>query len=240
MRRVLTLTMKELRQMFLSPIAYAFMMVFVAFVTYMFFRTFFLAGQASLARFFEWFPVAYVLLVPGIVMRVWSEERKQGTLEFLLTSPAETWQVVLAKFLAGTTLVALCVLLTLWVPRTVAQFGDLDPGPVWGGYIGAILMGATFVAIGMFCSAFTADQNVSFLVSVAVLFIVMIMGHWWFQTGMGPGSWFGVIGRHLSPTSHFESIGRGVIDIRDVFYFVATTGVFLYLNTRLIELQRWR
>jgi len=240
MRNVLTLTMKELRQMFLSPIAYAFLMVFIFFVTFMFFRIFFLAGQASLTEFFMWFPIAFAIFVPGIVMRVWAEERKQGTLEFLLTSPAETWQVVTAKFIAGSTLVSLCVLLTLGVPYTVAQYGDLDPGPVWGGYLGAILMGSTCVAIGMFCSAFTSDQIVSFLVSVIVLLSLILAGHGFIQSEFEPGSTFAFVARHVSPTTHFDSIGRGVVDIRDLFYYAATIVVFLYLNTRVIDLRRWR
>jgi len=239
-RNVLTLTGKELRQMFLSPIAYAFLIALVSFVTFMFFRIFFLAGQASLTEFFMWFPLAFPIFVSGIVMRVWAEERKQGTLEFLLTSPAETWQVVTAKFLAGSTLVTLCVLLTLGVPYTVSLYGDLDPGPVWGGYLGTILMGSACVAIGMFCSAFTSDQIVSFLVSIIVLLALILAGHGFVQSEFEPGSTLAFIARHISPTTHFESIGRGVVDIRDIFYFLATIVVFLYLNTRVIDLRRWR
>ncbi len=235
-----TLTMKELRQMFLSPIAYVFLAVFVVFVTFIFFRTFFLIGQASMSEFFFWFPLAFAIFVPGIVMRVWAEERRQGTMEFLLTSPVEIWQIVLSKFIAGVVLVSLCAALTIWVPITVARYGALDPGPVWGGYLGSVFMGATCVAIGMFISAFTSDQIVSFLLSVIVLLTLVLIGHPFIQSGLEPGSTFGYVARHISPTTHFDSIGRGVIDVRDLYYYGAMIALFLYLNTRVIELRRWR
>ncbi|MHC4954041.1 MAG: ABC transporter permease [Planctomycetota bacterium] len=235
-----TLTGKELRQMFLSPIAYAFLMVFVAFITYMFFRGFFLAGQATMSVFFAWFPLAFAVFVPGVVMRMWAEEWKQGTMEFLLTNPIETWQIVAAKFISGLTLVVLCVLLTLLVPYTVSLYGDLDPGPVWGGYLGAVLMGAACLAAGMFFSSFTQDQVVSFLISLTVLLMLVLMGMPFVQAELEPGSWFGTLAYHISPTSHFESIGRGVIDVRDLYYFGSAIVVFLYFNTLVIDLRRWR
>ena len=240
MGSVLTLARKEMRHIFLSPIAYAFLIVFVLFVTYMFFRTFFLYREATMAGLFYWFPLAFAAVIPGITMRTWAEERKQGTLEFLLTSPIETWHIVLGKFLASMALVTLCVLLTLLVPYTVGKFGDLDPGPVWGGYIGALLMGGTCIAIGMFCSSFAEDQIVSFLVSLIVLLALVMLGLPFIQSEFSPGSFFGKFARICSPTTHFESIGRGVIDLRDIYYFVATTGLFLYLSAQVIELRRWK
>lgn len=240
MRSVGTLALKEIRQLFLSPIAYAFMVVFVFFVTFMFFREFFLVRQVSLQGLFSWFPLAFAVVIPGITMRMWAEERKQGTIEFLLTAPVETWHIVLGKFLAGLALLSLCVLLTLLVPYTVAHFGDLDPGPVWGGYLGSILMGGTTIAIGMFLSAFTQDQIVSFLVGVTVLLALVLLGHNYVASEFTAGSWFGAFAQVISPTTHFESIGRGVVDLRDVYYFVAIAALFLYLNARVIDLRRWR
>ncbi|MEM8882820.1 MAG: ABC transporter permease [Planctomycetota bacterium] len=240
MGNVWTLTRKELRQMFLSPIAYAFIIVFTAILTFFFFRTFFLFRQASMQEFFRLVPLAMMVLVPGIVMRMWAEERSRGTLEFLLTSPVEPWQVVVSKFLAGSALVTLCMLLTLYVPYTVASYGDLDPGPVWGGYVGSILMGAACVAIGMFCSAFTSDQIVSFLASALVIGFLILGGHWLIQSGFEPGDWMGRVLRIISPTTYFESLGRGVIDLRDVYFYLAIIVVFLYLNTRAVDYKRWR
>jgi ABC-2 type transport system permease protein len=206
----------------------------------MFFRTFFLEGQATMNNFFGLFPIAFAVVIPGLTMRMWAEERKQGTIEFLLTSPIETWQIVLAKFLAGLSLVVLCVVMTLLVPMTVSGYGPLDWGPVVGGYLGAIFLGGTFIAVGMFLSAFTQDQIVSFLVGVIVILALVLIGHPFISSEFGAGSWFGAISRGISPTSRYESIGRGVIDLRDIYYFVAMSGFFLYLNARAIDLRRWR
>ncbi|MFB3065249.1 MAG: ABC transporter permease subunit [Planctomycetota bacterium] len=239
MRSVLTLTLREIRQTFLSPIAYAFLVVFVLFTTFMFFRVFWLAETISMAGFFGLLPLAFAIVIPGITMRTWAEERKQGTMELLLTAPIEVRHIVLAKFLASLTLVLVCLLLTLYVPYTVAAFGDLDPGPVWGGYLGAFFLAATFIAVGMFLSAFTQDQIVAFLVSVCTLFALVLVGDNYLQSEFAGGFW-GDFFRVLSPTPHFESIGRGVVDIRDLYYFLGLSGLFLFLNVQVINLRRWR
>jgi ABC-2 type transport system permease protein len=237
---VLILAWKEIKQIFLSPIAYTFLSVFVFFVTYIFFRSFFLRSQATMDSFFGIFPIAFAVVIPGMTMRMWAEERKQGTIEFLLTSPIETWHIVLGKFLAGMFLVVLCMVMTLLVPWTVGRYGPLDAGPVVGGYLGAVFLGATFIAIGMFLSAFTQDQVVSFLLGVIVLLALVLLGDFYINSEFGPGSWIGAIARAVSPTTRFESLGRGVIDVRDLYYFVAMTAFFLYLNARVIDLRRWR
>jgi ABC-2 type transport system permease protein len=240
MRSVLVLAWKETKQIFLSPIAYTFLMVFVFFVTFLFFRAFFLRAQCTMDGFFGIFPLAFAIVIPGMTMRMWPEERRQGTIEFLLTSPIETWHIVLGKFLAGFFLVLLCMLMTMLVPYTVANYGPLDRGPVVGGYLGAVFMGATFIAIGMFISAFTQDQIVAFLVALIVLIALVLIGDPYINSEFGPGSWIGAIARAISPTTRFESLGRGVIDARDLYYFVAMTGFFLYLNARAVDLRRWR
>ncbi len=239
MGSVWTLARKEIRQIFLSPIAYAFFIVFVFFVTTLFFRSFFLAGQTTMGRFFGFFPMAFAIVIPGLTMRMWAEERKQGTLEFLLTSPIETWHIVFGKFIGGLTLVAACLLLTLLAPWTVARYGDLDPGPVWGGYLAAVLMGGTFIAVGMFFSAFTQDQIVSFLATVSVLVCLVLLGESFFREEFGTGRFAG-LARVISPSTHFQSMGRGVIDLGDVYYFVGIAALFLYGNVRVIDLRRWR
>jgi ABC-2 type transport system permease protein len=240
MRSVFVLTTKELKQLFLSPIAYAFLAVFVFFLKIIFFRTFFLRAQATMDVFFSYVPLAFAIVIPGITMRMWAEERKQGTIEFLLTSAIETWHIVLAKFLAGLVLVLGCMVMTLYAPVTVAGYGPLDWGPVVGGYLGGILMGGTFIAIAMFLSSFTQDQIVSFLVSLVALLLLVLIGDPFFTSEFGPGSWMGAIARWISPTSRFDSIGRGVIDLRDLYYFAAMMTLFLYLNVRAIDMRRWR
>ncbi len=240
MRSTIVLTWKELRQIFLSPIAYVFLVVFVVFVTAMFFRSFFLIGQVNMSSFFDWFPWAFAFVIPGITMRMWAEERRQGTIEFLLTAPVETWNIVVAKFLAGLALVTLCAIVTLLVPYTVSQFGDLDPGPVWGSYLGSLLLGSTCIAIGMFFSSFTQDQVVAFLVSLIVLLASIMAGMSFIQSLFEAGNSVGSLLRVISPTTHFESMGRGVVDLRDVYSFAAMSALFLYLNVRVIDLRRWK
>jgi ABC-2 type transport system permease protein len=240
MRSVFVLTWKELKQLFLSPIAYTFISVFVVFVTVFFFRSFFAISQATMDGFFGLFPIAFTFVIPGITMRMWAEERKQGTIEFLLTSPIETWHIVLAKFLAGTTLVALCALMTIGVPLTVSHFGPLDHGPVIGGYLGALFLGATFISVGMFLSSFAQDQVVAFLLGAIVLLALVLIGTPFVTDELPPGGWVASVFRAISPTTRYQSIGRGVIDVRDLYYFGAIMVFFLYLNVRTIDLRRWR
>lgn len=240
MRSVLVLAWKEIRQIFLSPIAYTFISVFVVFVTFFFFRNFFAISQATMDRFFDLFPIAAAVVIPGLTMRMWAEERKQGTIEFLLTSPIETWHIVVAKFLAGLALVTLCVIMTLYVPVTVSEFGPLDWGPAVGGYLGAIFLGSTFIAVGMFLSSFTQDQVVSFLLGAIILLAFVLIGDPIVTDEFTPGGWMAGFARTISPTTRYQSIGRGVIDVRDLFYFVSMTAFFLYLNVRAIDLRRWR
>jgi ABC-2 type transport system permease protein len=240
MRSVFVLAWKEIRQIFLSPIAYTFISVFVVFVTFFFFRDFFAISQATMDGFFGLFPIAFAVVIPGLTMRMWAEERKQGTIEFLLTSPIETWHIVVAKFVAGLALVILCAFMTLLVPFTVRDFGPLDWGPAIGGYLGAIFLGATFIAVGMFLSSFTQDQVVSFLLGTIVLLALVLVGHPIVTDEFTPGGWMAGFARAVSPTTRYQSIGRGVVDVRDLFYFGAMTAFFLYLNVRAIDLRRWR
>jgi len=240
MRSVFVLAWKEIKQIFLSPIAYTFLSVFVVFVTFFFFRDFFVVSQATMDGFFGLFPIAFAVVIPGLTMRTWAEERKQGTIEFLLTSPIETWHIVVAKFLAGLALVVLCAAMTVYVPYTVRLFGPLDWGPVIGSYLGSIFLGATFISVGMFLSSFTQDQIVSFLLGAIVLLALVLVGHPIVSDEFTPGGWAAAFTRAISPTTRFQSIGRGVIDVRDLYYFVAMTAFFLYLNVRAIDLRRWR
>jgi ABC-2 type transport system permease protein len=134
----------------------------------------------------------------------------------------------------------LCTVITALVPYTVHAFGPLDWGPVIGGYLGSVLLGATFIAVAMFLSSFTQDQIVSLLLGVIVLLTLVLIGHPIVSDEFTPGGWAASFARAISPTTRFQSIGRGVIDIRDLYYFFAMTTFFLYLNVRTIDLRRWR
>jgi gliding motility-associated transport system permease protein/gliding motility-associatede transport system auxiliary component len=236
-REVLSVYRKEVRAYLVSPIPYVFTMIFTAFMSWWFFshREFFLYRTASMEQFFKVVPWAFIFLVPAITMRLWSEEVRGGTLEMLLTLPVRSWQLVGGKFLAAWTLLFACLVLTAPVAITVSTLGNLDWGPVVGAYLGTLFLGGALLALGMWVSSLTAHQIVAFLITaVAAFFLVILQG---LASDVG-----GAAGRFLdklSVASRFEAMGRGVIDLRDLVYFLTFMGFFLYLNARSVENRRF-
>jgi len=229
---------KEMRAYLVSPIPYVVAFIFTAFMAWWFFflNDFFLYRQATMDRFFVILPYVFIFLVPAISMRMWSEEARAGTLETLLTMPVKSWQLVLGKFLSAWTLLFFCLLLTFPVPLTVSLLGDLDWGPVLGGYLGALLLGGALLALGVWISALTAHQIVAFLLAGILAFVLVILG---FVASRVEGGLANFL-EQLSVSSRYESMGRGVVDLRDILYFVCFTGFFLYLNAMAIENGRYR
>jgi ABC-2 type transport system permease protein len=238
-RPVRAIFRKELRGYFVSPIPYVVLVLFSLFVTWSVFveKHFFLFGQASLESLFTSLPLAFAIFVPAIAMRLWSEEVRGGTIETLMTFPARSRHLALGKFLAAWTVVAACLLSTLGVAVTVAWLGDLDGGPALGGYLGAMLLGGSFLAIGQWLSGLTRNQIVAFL--LALLFCLALTEglEYLARNTTGP---VGNFAAATSMTTRFASIGRGVLDVRDLAYFASIIGFFLYLNTESIENRRWR
>ena len=227
MKRVRAVAMRELRSYFNSPIAYVFLLVFVGAALFTIFNinTFFARGRADLRGLFDAIPLLLVLLVPALTMRLWAEERKQGTLEVLLTMPAGDHELVAGKVLASWSLLAVGLGLTLVLPLTVASLGDLDWGPVIGGYLGALLLGAAYLAVGQFVSATTENQILAF-----ILALVVCLGLY----GLGVDALAGLfpdrtaaLMRSLGTGSRFQSVARGVIDLRDLVYYLSLTAFFL-------------
>lgn len=235
MRAVAVVARKELRSSFQSPVAVIFIGLFLAAVLYSFFgySAFFARRIADLRPLFEWLPILLILLVAAVTMRQWAEEKKMGTLEVLLTVPVSTRDLVLGKFAAGVALVAIALALTLPIPMLVAWLGPLDWGPVVGGYVAALLLGATYVAIGLCVSARTDNQV------VALMSTLVVAGVLYFVGSDHVTALFGNVGsdllRSLGTGSRFESIERGVLDLRDLVYYVALATVFLCLNWLFIE-----
>lgn len=234
-----TVYRKELRSYFTSPIPYVFLVIFLIFASAWFFHVndFFSIGAASLeAGFFGIVGWMLVFLVPPLTMRLWSEERDHGTVEVLMTMPISTRSLVLGKFFAAWTLLFVAFFLTLPIPITVASVGPLDWGPVITGYLGALLMGGALIALGQWISALSPFQIVAFfitlIVAVALQFMAILSGE---ITG-GLGSLF----QTLAPASHYQSLGRGVIDMRDILYFLSFGVFFLYLNSQQVENWRYR
>jgi gliding motility-associated transport system permease protein len=237
MHGVLGVYKRELKGYFNSPIAYIFLVVFLLTASWLFFRGYFLYGQADLRPFFSLLPWMFLFFVPAVSMRLWAEERKQGTAELLLTLPVKDEQIILGKYLAGLTLVTLAVFLEFPLVILTARLGDLDPGPVIGGFLGSIFLGGAYLAIGLFLSSITSNQIVAFILGVVVSFALFIVGETLVLV-TAPLAIAPLL-RNLGLGAHFDSIGRGVIDTRDVIYYLSVIVFFLYLNRLSLRERRW-
>lgn len=239
MKRIRALAGRELRAYFNSPIAYVFLLVFVGTALFTFFNlnAFFSHGRADLRGLFDAIPFLMVLLVPALTMRLWAEERKQGTVEVLLTLPAKEHELVAGKFLASLALLGCGLLLTLALPFTVEALGDLDWGPVIGGYSGALLLGAAYLAAGQFVSATTENQILAFILALVVCLGLFGLGTDAFA-GLFPDRTAALL-RSLGTGSRFQSIARGVIDLRDLVYYLSLTTFFLAACVAVLRVRRW-
>jgi ABC-2 type transport system permease protein len=224
---------RELGNYFNSPIAYIFITVFLGLSGWLFFKTFFVVGEASLRMFFGILPWIFLFFIPAITMRLWAEEKKSGTMELLMTLPVTDTEAVLGKYLASLVFLVLSLVLSFIIPIFVALLGDPDPGQVVGGYVGAVLMGGAFLAIGLFISSLTENQIVAFIVSAVVIFGLFILGEDFVLFGI-PDRLVPVFS-FIGLGGHYDSISRGVIDSRDVVYYVSVIVFFLYLNVKSIE-----
>jgi ABC-2 type transport system permease protein len=229
---------KEFRGYFQSPIAYIFITVFLIMLNgLLFWATGFLViGQADLRDYFGLISIMMIFFVPAMSMRLWSEEMKLGTMELLMTFPVRDWEAVAGKFLAALAVIGLAVLLTIPLPISIALFGKPDAGPIIGGYLGALLLSAAYLAIGSWISSTTSNQIVSFILALLIL-LVGSLGLDWIRQ-FSP-SWIAGFLSYLSLREHFDNIARGVIDVRDIFYYLSVIGFFLYLNVRSVESRKW-
>jgi len=237
MKNIITIARKEFRTYFESPIAYIFITAFLLLVNFLYLWTFFLVGQADMRPFFGFMPFVFLFLVPSITMRLWAEERKMGTLEVLLTLPVQEKEVVLGKFIASFVFLLVMLALTFNIPLLVGFLGDPDWGMIICGYLGCLLMGASYLAIGLFASALSDNQIVAFILAIAICTAMLIVGEWFFLI-LVPDV-FVPFFNYLGLGTHFESMGRGVIDTRDLLYYISVIGVFLYLNVYTVENRNW-
>jgi gliding motility-associated transport system permease protein/gliding motility-associatede transport system auxiliary component len=230
---------KELWAFFSSPVAYIFLGAFLAVSLFVFFwvDTFFARNIADVRPLFEWMPLLLIFLVAALTMRLWSEERRAGTLETLMTLPVSSLRLVLGKFLASLGLVAVALLLTLPLPITVSLLGPLDWGPVVGGYVAALMLAAAYISIGLFVSARTDNAIVSLIGTTLVCGVFYLIGSEPLTQLLGHRG--GELLQLLGTGSRFESITRGVIDLRDLYYYLSIVGVFLTLNIYTLERLRW-
>jgi ABC-2 type transport system permease protein len=233
---------RELRSYFATPLAYVFIVIFLA-LTGLF--TFYLGGfyergQADLAPFFNFHPWLYLFLVPAIAMRLWAEERKSGSVELLMTLPVTLWQAVLAKFLAAWLFIAVALALTFPIWITVNYLGEPDNGVIVAAYIGSLLMAGGFLAIGSCISAANRNQVVAFIITVVICFVFMLAGFPLVLdlfSGWLPGRLLDAVAS-LSFLTHFAAISKGVLDVRDVLYFLLVIGVWLVATTIVLDLKK--
>jgi ABC-2 type transport system permease protein len=238
MESTLAVAKREFRTFFASPIAYVVLGGFLLLAGWLYFSTLFLAGQASLRAFFGVVPVLFVVLVPSITMRAVAEERKSGTLELLLTLPMEDWQLVLGKFLAALGMVCVGLAWTLPYPLTVAALTApgvaFDWGPVLAGYFGLVLLAASFIGLGLWGSALSRNQIVAFIISLVLCFAFAFVDKF---AALLPES-LGQALELLSVTYHFDNIARGVLDTRDLVFYLSLTTLGLVLTTRSLSSAR--
>jgi len=233
-----TIAGKEFRSYFDSPVAYIYITFFLVLSSWLFLRGFFLIGQASMRGFFGILPWLLLFFVPAVTMRLWAEEKKLGTIELLMTLPIRDYEVVIGKFLASFLFLTLTLLLSVSIPLMIALVGDPDPGPIVGGYIGAVLLGASYLSIGLFVSSLTENQIIAFIIGVVATFALFIVGEE-FVVYSAPQALVPVL-KFIGMGAQFDSIGRGVVDSRDVIYYLSVIGFFLYLNVRAIESRSWK
>ena len=233
---------RELASYFATPVAYVFIVIFLvlaaAFTFYL--GGFYERGQADLQPFFNFHPWLYLFLVPAVSMRLWSEERKSGTIELLLTLPVTMWQAVLGKFLAAWAFVCIALALTFPIWLTVNYLGDPDNGVILASYLGSALMAGAFLAIGACLSASTRNQVIAFILTVVVCFVLLLAGFPLVLEAIGAIFPQGVVDAvaGLSFLTHFAAIAKGVVDLRDVLFFLFTIVFWLIACALVIDLKK--
>jgi ABC-2 type transport system permease protein len=236
MTPALVISRREIRTYFNSPVAYIVVPVFVIITGYLFFTQLFLEKQADMRGFFNIMPLLFMFMIPAITMRLLADEKSSGTLELLITMPVRDSEVVVGKFLAAMALLCTAIGLTLVFALTVKSLGPLDRGPTIGGYLGLVLMGGAYVSIGVMASALTRNSIVSFIVAFAISFALYLLGR---LTQFLPQALQKLVA-YLSIDGHFENIGRGVIDTRDLIYYFSVMVVCLLIATLSLESRRWK
>jgi ABC-2 type transport system permease protein len=240
MNEIMPLIRKEMRYFANSAIAYVAGVFFLVITSVVFFSAqhFIARDQATLREYFAFMPFMLTLIVPALTMRSWAEEHRQGTLELLLTLPYSEWKLVAGKFLAPFLLVVLLFLLTVPVPLSVLPLGHFDIGVIVTEYLGMLLLSAASIAFGVWISSLTRNQVTAFLVTAACLF-GLTMANQLASLSAVPGFVADLI-NYLSLSYHIDSFIKGLLDSRDIIYFLGLTFLFLFLNERSLVLRKWR
>ena len=237
--RMLALARKELFSYLNAPAFYGAAVFFLAFCSVWLFygQRFLNMNVASLRTYFAAFPLVFILVIPVLTMKSWAEERKTGSIELLLTLPFSEWELVLGKFFSVFSLLVMMLALTIPIPLTLFPLGEFDVGVIICEYAGVLFMGASAVALGLLLSSLSKNQAGSFLGSAVVLMLVMLIGPLTFAFNLP--YWLNECINFISLSFHFESFSRGLLDSRDIVYFLASAVLFLFITTRVILYRKW-
>jgi ABC-2 type transport system permease protein len=242
MRQLPVLFKRELASYFSTPLAYVFIVIFLVLsgVFTFYLGNFFESGQANLAPFFAFHPWLYLFLVPAIAMRLWAEERKSGTIELLMTLPITRFEAVTGKFLAAWAFAGLALLLTFPMIITVNYLGEPDNGAIITGYIGSWLLAGAYLAIGSCMSALAKNQVIAFILAVSVCFLFIVSGFPMVLDGFSGWApqWLIDAVASLSFLTRFDAISKGVIDLRDLLYFLTLIAAWLAATAVVIDLKK--
>jgi ABC-2 type transport system permease protein len=236
MSPALVISKREIRTYFNSPVAYIVVTVFVVVFAFFFFNNLFVEKQADMRSFFSLAPLMFCFFAPAVTMRLLAEEKGSGTIEILITMPVRDWEIVVGKWLAAMALLCTTLALTMVFAITVSRLGPLDKGPAVGGYIGLLLMGGAYIAIGVMASSFTRNQVVSLILSFGICFALFLFGK---VLPFVPEKLQPIVS-FLSTDTHFENVSRGVIDSRDVVYYISVMVVTLLIATTSLESRKWK
>lgn len=224
MTPIKTIALKEFKDYFISPIAYIVISLFLIVTGWFFFSTFFIYGRADLRDFFALLPMTFSFFIPAVTMRMFAEEKNVGSYESLLTMPVSFTHIALGKFFAASAFAGAMLLPTLSYPLFISFIGDVDLGPVVGGYLGAILLGGAYCSIGLFASALTRNQIIAFIIGCAMCFTLTIIDRMLFFI---PEPLVPVM-EYLGANAHFTKISKGIIDSRDLIYFTSVIFLFIF------------
>jgi ABC-2 type transport system permease protein len=237
--RIMALARKELYSYLNAPAFYGAAVFFLVFcsVWLFFIQRYFTMNTATLRPYFVAFPIVFILIIPVLTMKSWAEERKTGSIELLLTMPFSEWELVLGKFFSVFALLVMMLVLTIPLPLCLAPLGEFDSGVIVCEYIGTFLMGASAVALGLLLSSLSKNQAGSFLGSAVAMMAVMLINGLTFS--MNLPFWLNEFINFISLSFHFQSFSKGMLDSRDIVYFLASAVLFLFVTTRVILFRRW-
>jgi len=231
MKNILKIFLKEFKGYFITPIAYIVISIFLLITGWFFFSTFFLFNQASMRNFFSLLPIIFSFIIPAVTMRLFSEEVNLGSYEILTTLPVSFTEIIMGKFLASVAFTMVMLLPTLFYAVTILLMGSLDIGPVIGGYLGAILLGSIFSAVGLFASSLTRNQIIAFIIGMSICLTLTLIDKMLFFL---PETMLGFL-EYMGADFHFRNIAKGIIDSRDILYFITISFIVLYGNHLVLQ-----